>query len=445
MSVDDQIEALRVACDRNGWNLVDVYVEQDVSGQRPLDRRPGLKRAVADVENGRASVLLVAYFDRLVRSLKTQREVMERIEAVPGAVLQALDAGVISGATAIGWMSATQLGMISEFYARQTGEKTAMSKQRNIDNGIPPFPRITVAYERITEGDDKGKLKQSKYAPLVAEACRLRIGGMSYVKLTKWLSEQGVRAEDGHELTPSGVESMLSSKLLIGEIHFGSFKPNTNAIADPVIDRATFRKMHATKVKRGRYAKNERLLSRLGVLVCGTCGARMSYAASSQRSTKTSTTKRYDYYRCGNPLCTKNASISCDVAESFVRDETIRLSQDVVGQASSALEIESARVAVESAKTKLSNAIMTLSDLMDEPASHEVLATLSAQRDAAVARHERLVSLSSPTLSLTTASAWDDLTLDERREIIVAVVDRAVVAAGRGADRITVFGHTIAE
>jgi hypothetical protein len=37
-----------------------------------------------------------------------------------------------------------------------------------------------------------------------------------------------------------------------------------------------------------------------------------------------------------------------------------------------------------------------------------------------------------------TADDWDILTLDERRDLIRAVVDRAVVVPGRGDGRVTV-------
>ena len=38
-----------------------------MSGGAPLDRRPGLASAVALIEAGEADVVVVAYFDRLVR------------------------------------------------------------------------------------------------------------------------------------------------------------------------------------------------------------------------------------------------------------------------------------------------------------------------------------------------------------------------------------------
>ena len=78
--------------------------ELDVSGGAPLARRPGLRRAVEMVEAGEADVVVVAYFDRLVRSLTVQAEVVERVEQAGGAIL-AVDVGEVTNGTAGQWLS----------------------------------------------------------------------------------------------------------------------------------------------------------------------------------------------------------------------------------------------------------------------------------------------------------------------------------------------------
>ena len=58
--------------------------EIDVSGKLPLSKRPGLLAAIEMIEAGQADQPVVAYFDRLVRSLKVQLEVIERVEGRAG-------------------------------------------------------------------------------------------------------------------------------------------------------------------------------------------------------------------------------------------------------------------------------------------------------------------------------------------------------------------------
>lgn len=433
LSVADQIDAMHEWCEKQTPPVIvgGVYEERDVSGRRPLEKRHGLKSAVDDVESGASQMILTAYFDRFVRSVATRAEVVQRVERA-GGVVMTIDAGRTSDATAADKLSGTLLAAIAEFYADQSGEKTMQSKQRNIDKGVPPFPRITPAYVRRADGTLE---QHATNGPLVRQACARRARGESFTAIARWLNEQGVRNERGDLLSPSGVESMLTSKLLIGEIHFGSFKPNLHAIDEPVCDRATWRKMQSMRAKRGRYGKSERLLARQDVLVCATCDSRMSVHST------TSNGKRYAYYQCGDRLCSAPAVVAAAAAEDFVRDEAIKLSANVVGRASAKVDVESARVEREEAEQKLGSAIKTLVGLEGEAASREVLDELQAERDAAIAKHERLLSLTRSDRTVRTARDWDALTLDERRAVIRAVVARAVVAPGRGSGRIVVEGR----
>jgi site-specific DNA recombinase len=71
---------------------------------------------------------------------------------------------------------------------------------------------------------------------------------------------------------------MLASRVYLGEIHFGTL---VNLRAHPaIVDADLWRRVQRAKVSRGRRAKSDRLLARLGVLRCGTCGARMVVGTS---------------------------------------------------------------------------------------------------------------------------------------------------------------------
>ena len=75
-SPEVQRQRLRDLAAREGLDLVGVHEEMDVSGAKPLAERAGLSAAVEAVEAGRASVVMVAYLDRLARSYATQAEVV---------------------------------------------------------------------------------------------------------------------------------------------------------------------------------------------------------------------------------------------------------------------------------------------------------------------------------------------------------------------------------
>jgi DNA invertase Pin-like site-specific DNA recombinase len=100
-----------------------------VSGKLPLARRPGLLRAIEMVEAGEADHIVVAYFDRLVRSLKVQLEVIERVEQAGGEIY-AIDHGRLTNGTAATRMSNNLMGAAFQYYAEVTGEKVAAARER---------------------------------------------------------------------------------------------------------------------------------------------------------------------------------------------------------------------------------------------------------------------------------------------------------------------------
>lgn len=117
MSPREQLERIQSVAERDGLKLVDTIEELDVSGGAPLAKRPGLRRAVELVEAGDANVMVVAYFDRLVRSLAVRAEVVERMEKAGGAIL-AVDVGEVRADTASRWLSSTMLGLVAESSTR---------------------------------------------------------------------------------------------------------------------------------------------------------------------------------------------------------------------------------------------------------------------------------------------------------------------------------------
>ena len=139
VSPREQAERIRSVAERDRLTLLDTIEEPNVSGGAPLEKRPGLSRAVAMVEAGEADVVVVAYFDRLVRSLAVQAEVVERVERAGGGIL-AVDVGEVRADTASRWLSSTMLGLVADYHRRTTAERTADAKRRAVARGRAAVP-----------------------------------------------------------------------------------------------------------------------------------------------------------------------------------------------------------------------------------------------------------------------------------------------------------------
>ena len=415
----EQRQRIETACDREGFELLEVLPEVDVSGGAPLSKRPGLSRAVAMIEAKQADVIVVAYFDRLFRSLEVQAEVAQRVEDA-GGKLFAADAGELRSDTASGWITASMLGVVAEYHRRTTRERTVEAKRRAVERGVAPFPRLPF-YLRRGRGSDRSIQHDPRKVKLIREAIRMRLDGETIDAVKAYLRKRGVK------ISYHGVQSAFSNRLLLGELRFGSMV-NEDAFA-PVIDLETWSRLQRVAVPRGRRAKSERLLARLGVLRCGTCDSRMVVGTSQGQ---------YDLYRCP-PVgdCPKRVTISAEVAERTIVDAVRELLEGIEGRASVESGVDDAADDLARRQDALDAAIRTFAGLEDEQAARERLQELRAARDQARERHDDLLAASAPAITVS-AGDWDLLTLDERRALIRAVVDRAVVRPGRGPDRISI-------
>lgn len=415
LSPADQRARMEDHCRRESWDLVAVHEEIDVSGGLALAERKGLGPAVEAVEEGRAAVVMVAYFDRLFRSLEVQREAVRRVEEAGGQVV-ALDFGRISEETATQWLSGTIMGAFAEYWRRSVKERAGAAQARAIERGAITWPAVPPGYVK----GERGILEPGPDADVVRRAFKMRAEGATIREIREHLRRHGI------ERSYHGVQSMLTSRVYLGEVHFG--KLSNTAAHEPLVERDTWQA--AQRPPRGARAKSERLLARLGVLRCGTCGSRMVVGSSHHG--------RYPIYRCpptGN--CPRRVTIGAEIAERAVVEAVIAAHGDAEGRASAERRAQDVIAGAEKAQADLDSAIRAFAGLEDEPAARERLAELRAVRDAAVEEVEQL----GPHLfgiRLSLAAGWDSLSSDEQRSVIRTTVERASVEPGRGKNRVTV-------
>jgi DNA invertase Pin-like site-specific DNA recombinase len=168
---------------------VHVFDDVGVSG-KSLSGRSGLQEALAMIERGEASALVVAKLDRLSRSLLDFAGVMERARR-RGWSLVALDLGVDTS-TPSGEMMASVLATFAQFERRLIGQRTrdalAVKRGQGVRLGRPrEIPRAVV--ERIYE---------------------LRSTGLSVAGIARRLNEEGVETPRGGRWHPPGVSRVLS-------------------------------------------------------------------------------------------------------------------------------------------------------------------------------------------------------------------------------------------
>jgi hypothetical protein len=147
---------------------------------------------------------------------------------------------------------------------------------------------------------------------------------------------------------------------------------------------------------------------------------------------------RYEFYRCP-PVgdCPRRVTISADLAELAVTDAVQKILAGMEGTATRDDDLEAARQEAERTEKELEGAVLAFSTLDDVQVAQERLTALREARDAARDRLDDLQASVAPTVKVT-ADDWEILTLGEQRDLIRSVIDRAVVAPGRGGERVTI-------
>jgi DNA invertase Pin-like site-specific DNA recombinase len=420
-SPDEQRQRIEAECERerDGLDLLDVIPEMDVSGGTPLEKREGLRTAVERVEAGEAQVVVAASFDRLCRSLKVQGELIERVEAAGGQVL-AVDVGQVTNGSAGQWLSGTLLGAINEYQRRTTTERTAGAQARAVARGATPWARVPLGYDR-----SNGTLSPNPdEVPIVRRAFEMRADGESMTAIRKMLKKA-----HGVERSHRGVQVMLANRIYLGELHFG--KLVNLAACEPIIGRELWNRVQRMVIPRGPQPASTRLLSRLGILRCGSCGARLSAMKLPKQGD-------YPIYRCPSTSdCDHHMTISAVIAEQVVVEYVRGALADVEGRASAEDGARKAEQELAAAQGAVDAAVRAFDVLGDVESARERLRELRAAVDDAQARVDQL-GPGATTISINGDRDWHLLTVEEQRALIRATIQTAVVGPGRGAERIAI-------
>lgn len=113
VSPEAQLAEIQQWCDRNGYTLVAHHADLGVSGGAPLDDRPGLMAALADLRTHKASVLIATKRDRIARDV-VLAAMIERLVQREGATLRTVQ-GVGDGSSPEDQLMRTILDAFSQY------------------------------------------------------------------------------------------------------------------------------------------------------------------------------------------------------------------------------------------------------------------------------------------------------------------------------------------
>lgn len=192
-----QADAVRAWAAREGVTVPRIRFDQGVSGDAPIDRRPGLLDALEDVQEHRASMLLVANRSRVARDVY-EAIVIERELQKRRAVVVSCD-GSGNGETPDDEMTRRIVDVVNQRYlsAVRVGTRAALAalQKRGKRTGSTPFGWTVVSETDTTLVPEPREMRT------VEVVLRLRAEGKTMQAIAFSLDRAKMRSRNGQPLS----------------------------------------------------------------------------------------------------------------------------------------------------------------------------------------------------------------------------------------------------
>lgn len=179
-TVQNQLGELRQVADRHGWEIVQTYADEGVSGTKGREGRPEFDKLLKAIARREVDMVAAWSVDRLGRSLRDLVSLLSDLEA-KGVDLFLLQQG-LDTSTPSGRAMFQMLGVFSEFEAAMIRDRVrsgvARAKKRGTKSGRPiGRPKLS----REKEAAAKDLLGQGMGILKVARSLRMGTGSVSRI------------------------------------------------------------------------------------------------------------------------------------------------------------------------------------------------------------------------------------------------------------------------
>ncbi len=429
-----------------GWQVVTLYNLAGVSGKAVLPH-PEARRMMEDVKAGRITGLIFSKIARLARNTRELLEFAEFFEA-QGADLISLGES-IDTSTAAGRFFYTIVAGMAAWEREEIASRVAASVPIRAKLGKPLGGAAPFGYR----WHDRKLVPDPEEAPVRRLMYELYIEHRRFKTLARLLNERGYRTRKGDKFTGTTVERLIRDPIAKGEHRSNytrsrgegkswSLKPASEWVVTPVEPIVSEELWNAANTmiaerRRNRTPAPKRPVQVFGGLIFCHCGAKMYVQVRSPK------------YVCTKPGChTKIGQVDIErvfqeqlrrfafspekVAASLAEaDQTIRAKVELL----ESLRREDASLAAEAEKVYRLYLAGELTPrgfgARNTPLEErrvqleEEIPRLQGEIDFLKIQHLSQEEITSAAEDL--ATRWFDLSLEERRAIVQATVERVIV------------------
>lgn len=168
-SIEAQVDALKEYAKKHNMKIVDIYLDEGISGAKPPLKRPALKRLLEDVEAGKIDMILFTKLDRWFRSVKEYfkvQEILDDNKVEWKTIMEDYDT-----TTANGQMAITIFLAVAQNERDRTAERIKVVLDHKRKNKEACFGGQAIPFGYMKEKDENGINRLVK-DPETKQACQ---------------------------------------------------------------------------------------------------------------------------------------------------------------------------------------------------------------------------------------------------------------------------------
>lgn len=339
LGVERQQEDCRDLCSTLGWEVVEVFVDNDISAASGRVR-PAYKRLLAAVRDGDIDAIVCWHPDRLYRRVVDLEELVQ-VCSEARAPIATVNAGHVDLTTPTGQLVAGLLAQVAKYEGAHKAERWRRSWEQRRKAGTPP-PSGPRMYGWTRDGQII-----PKEAEQIREWARRVLAGDTLHTLAKEALAEGIVTTRGNPWQAVPLRQLLANPRLAGWVTMRGEIVARSEWPPILTDEESEALRALLSVRRGRKVY-PRVAVLKGVAVCGVCGSRLMTGRRSRDGTRS--------YRCppvngyGNGCVDILAEPLEEIVEAYARK---RLADPRIRE-------ELRRVSLDGSGGKLANEITTL-------------------------------------------------------------------------------------
>jgi len=431
LGVARQEKEARREAEKQGWTVADehVVIDNDLTAYAGK-HRPGFERMLEAIRSGEVGAVVAVEPERFWRHIREAEDFIDAIEAA-GAKVTTVRGGTYDVSTADGRRNARQAAVYARWESERKSERLKSKHEELAERGRwkgGPRP-----YGYKPEGDGALSVIPEEAEVIRAAAARVLAGGTLY-GICRDLSAQGVPATKGGGWRTPSLARVLTAPMVAGRREFHGEDLGPAAGWEPILDEITWRRVR-TALHYGapkRPGRPPTYLLAGGLSRCGICGTNLFTQRSTKGLRRYACTKSPD-----RPGACGSMTISADPFERLVVEMVFAAvdTPDLAATLETRHDDDEAddlgRAVAEDEARLLENADMWADGDIERPEYLRSRKRIEARLTTARAKMARQTR-SRATDAFTgqpgaLAAAWPRMSLDERRAVVSAVVDRVTV------------------